>query len=114
MWTNLKDTLQKAFKWILDNLALLVVGLVGLVVLLFASKNEEIEKLKSKLGLVDTQRKADLLEAEIKQRMDHKDTLDKENKQLASILTDLQQKRTDLQKGADLTPEEVEDFWKKN
>ena len=107
--------IKELFSNIAAIVVALLVGLGALLVYTLGSRKKEVDSLKAQLDLIDTQRKADLLEAQIKERMANKDVLDYETKELQKSLDQLQIKREEIaQKEKNKNSDEVEDFWRNN
>lgn len=95
-------------------IVVVLTGAVAILAYMLSNKRKETNALKAKVDLVETQKQADILEVEIKQRMNNKDALSHEVADLKTALTDLQVKRDNLSTGEDnKTDKEVEDFWSK-
>ena len=89
-------------------------GAVAVLAYLLSNKRKETNALKAKIDLVETQKQADILEVEIKQRMANKEALAHEIVQLNEGLGKLDEKRKTLATdGAKKTDKEIEDFWSK-
>lgn len=107
---KIKSFFSATWGWIV-----LVVGAVmGILIYIIKAKQREINAVKAKIELADTQKKADLIEMEIKQRLDSTNLLDKEVKELNKSLTQLEDKRKEIATGEKgKTSDEIEDFWSK-
>lgn len=104
--TKIKDMLG----WIVA----IVGGIIGFLLYYLSLKNKEINKLKSKVDLVDTQKQADLLELDIKEAQNAKKRLQKENQEFEKIYQSLDDKRNQIQKDlTSMTDKEIEDYWNK-
>jgi uncharacterized membrane protein YgaE (UPF0421/DUF939 family) len=89
-------------------------GILGILLYFLKLKQREINALKAEISLVDTQKKADLLEVSIKQRLENKDLLQKEIEELNKSLALLEEKRKSLAKNEqNKTYEQIENFWNK-
>ena len=87
---------------------------VGILLYLLQRKQREVNTLKAKIDLAKTQKEADLIEVEIKKKLDNVNLLDKEVKELNKALDDLETKRKDIASSEkNKTPDEIEDFWNK-
>lgn len=93
-----------------------VVGLIGVLVYIVTRRGDEINKLKSKVALTETQKQADALEVEIKQAQENKANLKKENQELDKTLQQLDSKREEIKKDvAELKdPKAIADYWNKS
>jgi len=131
---KIKETLSSIWGWVAaitvaawaaDIMAVVValgrashlaaVAVVGIMLYIIQAKQKRINALNAKAELADTQKKADLVEVEIKQHLQQNATLDKEIKELNKSLDLLAQKRKDISASEkNKTSDEVEDFWKKN
>lgn len=89
-------------------------GAVAVLVYLLSNKRKETNALKAKIDLVETQKQADLIEVEIKDRMANKDALAHEIVQLNNHLESLDQKRKVIAENeTNKSDKDVEDFWNK-
>ena len=94
-------------------IAAVLTGAVGILLWFLSNKRKEINALKAQIDLAKTQKEADLIEVQIKEKMAAKEVTDTEIKELQSGLTDLEAKRKQIatdQKNKN--PDEIEDFWK--
>jgi len=108
---KIKETLSSVWGWIAAG----VVAAVGIMLYIIQAKQRKIDALNAQAELADTQKKADLVEVEIKKHLDQNATLDKEIKELNKSLESLDQKRKEIAASEkNKTSDEVEDFWKKN
>lgn len=88
---------------------------VGILLWVLSNKKKEVNALKAKIELAETQKQVDLIEVEIKQRLDNKNLLAKEVQELNNNLAAIDEKRKQLaQEEKDKPADAVEDFWKKN
>lgn len=101
---KLKDLWSSA--WV--KLAALVALVVGFLALLLQGKDEEIAALKAQVELAKTQKEADLIDSQIRQRLLTADDAAHKVKELNKALEDLQKKRQTLPEG------NPEDYWKNN
>lgn len=110
MMNKIKEFLATAWGYIV-----LVLGAIaGILIYTLQAKQKKIDALNAKIDLADTQKKADLIEADIKQHLDNNKLLDKEVKELNKSLDLLAQKRQELAKTEPTkSPDEIEDFWNK-
>ena len=87
---------------------------IGILLYLLQRKQREVNTLKAKIDLAKTQKEADLIEVEIKKKLDNVNLLDKEVKELNNTLTQLEEKRKTLSTTEqNKTDQEIEDFWEK-
>jgi hypothetical protein len=107
---KIKESLSAIWGWIV-----VVVGAaIGIMLYIIQAKQKKIDALNAKVELADTQKKADLIEVEIKQHLDNADLLDKEAKELNKSLDNLEQKRKEIAASEkNKTSDEVESFWNK-
>lgn len=88
---------------------------VGILLYYINGKHKEINALKSQIDLADTQKKADLIEADINAKLANQDLLQKHVDELNKSLVLLQDQRKQIPaQEQDKTPDQVEDYWKKN
>jgi septal ring factor EnvC (AmiA/AmiB activator) len=110
MMDKIKETLSAIWGWI----ALVAAAAVGIMLYIIQAKQKKINALNAKVELADTQKKADLVEVEIKEHLANNATLDKEVTELNKSLSALEQKRKDIAASEkNKTPDQVEDFWNK-
>ena len=87
---------------------------IGILLYIVQAKQKKINALNAKTELADTQKKADLVEIEIKEHLANNATLDKEVKELNKSLDALEEKRKQIaSEEKKKTSEEIEDFWNK-
>lgn len=111
MINKLKDFINDA-KSILIGLLTLA---IGILIYFLSNRKKEVNSLRAKIDLVETQKEADLIEVEIKKRMDSKECLSEEVRQLETGLQLLQQKRDELKSSEkDKNASQIEDFWRNN
>lgn len=105
---NIKDFLKTSWAYLI----LVVTGLITLLTYLLNRKNSEITYLQSQLANITTQKQADVLEVQIKEKMDNVDLHQKDIDAHQKILDHLEIKRkeiTKLQQGK--TPQQIEQHW---
>lgn len=90
------------------KLAALIALLAGFIALLLKSKDDEIAELRAQIELAQTQKEADLLDTQIRQRLLTADDADSKIRDLNSALKELEKKRKSL------PDDNPEDYWKKN
>lgn len=104
---KIKEFLRDIWGWVI-----LVGGIVIAVLTFFVNKkNEEIEALKTKISIAKTQKDADLLEVQIKEKLNRLVDSDKEKQELQKTLDLLEQKRHSLKD--DRTEQEKLEYWNK-
>jgi hypothetical protein len=105
------DKIKEFFKNIYGY-AIVVFGIIIAILAWFINtKNKEIEAMEAKIALAKTQKEADLIEVEIKERMDKLEDSNKEKLELQKTLDILEQKRQNLKD--DRTEQEKSDTWNK-
>jgi uncharacterized protein HemX len=88
---------------------------VGILLYFLQLKNKEKNALQARIDLLNTEHESDMLEVEIKQRLENKQLLAKEVQDLNNSLLALQKKREEIKaSAANLTPSQIEDYWEKN
>lgn len=105
----------KAFFQSLWGIIVLVgTAAIGILLYMLQRKQREVNSLKAKIDLAKTQKEADLIEVEIKKKLDNVNILDKEQKELTKTLADLEAKRKQIaSQEKNKTDEQIEDFWNK-
>jgi len=72
-------------------------------------KNEEITILKTRLNTADTQKKVDLVEAEVKEKLENVNKSKKYMKELSTIKESIDLKRKEIK--VNKTDKEILDYW---
>lgn len=92
-----------------------VVGtIIGFLWFFLSRRNKEIDSLKTKIRLLDTEREADIMETEIKTIRDDKARTSKEIKELENTLSELEVKRKEIKKEVkSMNNNQIEDYWNK-
>jgi septal ring factor EnvC (AmiA/AmiB activator) len=86
--------------------------LLGILWYFLSLKNKKINALEAKVDLAETQKEADLIEAEIREKRDQEGLLKKEAEEHERLLKDLEEKRKQLPDDqANKTPSEIEKYW---
>lgn len=110
MIQKIKDFFSSLVGYIFLGLA----AIIGILLYSLTNKKKEINSLKAKVDLADTQKKVDLLEVEIRQRLENKQAMKKEVDELNKSLLYLEERRKQIaQEESGKKPNEVEDFWNK-
>lgn len=108
--TSLKEKLSSVGGYIAAG----VMAVIGILIYLLKNKGKEINALKAQIDLADTQKKADLIDVQINQKLEQKDLLKKEQQELEKTAAQLAEKRKQLaSEEANKTEEEAEDYWNK-
>lgn len=95
--------MKKIWQYITTGLAIVL----GIVLYLLKRKNEQLAGYKAKLSLVITQNQADMLESEIKEKLNEEKLLIKEREDFEKLLIELKEKRDSLS-SSNLN---FEDYW---
>lgn len=109
------EKVKAFFRNISGIIILVITTILGIAAYLFSNRRKETSALKAQVALAKTQKEVDLIEVQIKERMDKKDILSKEVKELQDGLILIEEKRkqlVDSQKNKN--PEDVENFWRNN
>jgi hypothetical protein len=110
MWDKIKAFLSNVWAVVV----LVLGGALGIMLYFLKAKQREINALNAKIDLADTHAKADLIQADINQRLQNKDLLQKEVTELNNSLDALAEKRKQITANESAkTPQEAEDFWNK-
>lgn len=108
---SLKETLSNVGTKIVLILSLVI----GVLAYFLQLKNRKINSLKASIDLLDTEKAADILEAEINTILEDKTLLKKEIDEYNKSIVDLNNKREEIKKShVNKTPQEIEDYWNKN
>jgi len=86
--------------------------IIGILLYWINLKNKKAAALQAQVALVQTQKQADVLEADIKAKMEHQDLLAKEVDDHQKALDALEQKRQNLPKDS-LSDQDISDIWNK-
>ena len=87
-------------------------AIIGVLVYYLSLKNKEINTLKVKVALADTEKKTDVIEVEIKEIRDSKKRLNKEVVEIDKVLNSLSEKRKEIkEKVKNMSPEELAEYW---
>jgi chromosome condensin MukBEF ATPase and DNA-binding subunit MukB len=91
-------------------------ALFGLLLYFAKKQNKTINEVKLKSDMANTEKEVDLVEAEIRQKMENNQNLKKTQQELDKALDDLAGKRAAVVKNArELKhPQDVADYWDKN
>lgn len=90
------------------KLVALAALLMGFVVLLIKGKDRELAELKAQIELAKTQKEADLIDSQIRQRLLTSEDTEAKIKSLNEALEQIKEKRKTL------PDEKPEDYWKNN
>lgn len=96
-----------------SSVAIVCAAAISILLYLLNLKSKELDETKAKIALANTQKKADAVEAEIKQKLAEKELTKREIKDLNKALDLLEEKRQTLKQEGSLTDSEVENFWNK-
>lgn len=102
------ETIKNLFSTTLAKAVALVTLVVGTLALLLRARDSEIAELKAQIELAQTQKEADLIESQIKQRLLTAQDAEYKIQELNKALEDLNKKRATLPEG------NPEDYWKNN
>lgn len=109
------EKIKSFFSSIIGVIMLVLTGAVAILAYVLSNKRKEVNALKAKIDLAETQKEADLIEVEIKQRMTNKDNLSQEVKELQKGLDALEEKRKQIaSEEKNKNSNDVEDFWRNN
>jgi len=102
------------FSGLSGSIIVILGGTIAILTYVMSNRKKETDALKAKIDLVETQKHADLIDVEIKERMFHADALEHEVIELQKAQVSLEQKRQTLPKNEiGKTDKEIEDFWSK-
>lgn len=92
----------------------IVGGVIGFLIYYLSLKNKQINKLKAKVELTETEKEADLLESDIKEFRTEKKRLKKEDAEISKVLTQLDDKRKQIKEDVkSMSDKQIEDYWNK-
>lgn len=94
------------------KLAAVAAIVYGVMAIILAKKNKQIEELTAKIDLADTQKKADVLESQIKEKRKEAELAQRDIDALDEALVVLEEKRKSLKEDSALV--NPEDYWSKN
>jgi len=107
------DKIKEGLASVWGYVVLIGGAVLGIVLYILNLKSKELEAAKAKIALATTQKQADALESEIKQKMAEKEVTKKESADLQKALDLLAQKRQDIKQEGNLTDSQAEDYWNK-
>ena len=108
------DKIKDFFKSLWGIIVLVGGAAIGILLYLLQRKQREVNSLKAKIDLAKTQKEADLIEVEIKKKLDNVNILNKEQKELEKTLVELDAKRKEIaSQEKNKTDQDIEDFWNK-
>ena len=93
-------------------LAAAVAAAFSLLIYILSRKNNQINSLQSQIANINTQKQADVLEVQIKEKMDNVDLHQREIEAHQKALDALEAKRKEIansQQGK--TPQQIEQYW---
>ncbi len=105
--------IKEFFSSLYGIIMLVLTGGIAILIYVLSNRRKEVNALKGQIDLVKTQKEADLIEAQIKERMDRKEVLAKEVLELQNGLLDLEAKRKEIASTEkNKNPDDIEDFWR--
>jgi hypothetical protein len=88
--------------------------LFGIMWYIINLRGKKVNELQAKLDLADTHKKVDLIEVEIKAKLEDNKVLDKERQEYDNMLKALEDKRNNIPKDqSGKTPQQAEEYWNK-
>jgi len=103
------------FKNIYANITIVLGVVIGLLLYYINLKNKEAKALKARIALANTQKEADLLEAEINEMLKERKLLNKEIDDLTKAMVQLAEQRKKISGDqTNKTDKEIQDYWDKN
>jgi septal ring factor EnvC (AmiA/AmiB activator) len=94
-------------------IVLVLTGAVAILAYVLSNRRKEVNALKAQIDLAKTQKEVDLIEVQIKERMEHKEILAKEVVELQNGLNSIEEKRKEIADNEkNKNPDDVEDFWR--
>jgi hypothetical protein len=106
---KLKEGLASVWGYI----TLIVGAAIGALFYILNLKSKELGAAKAKIALANTQKEADVIEAEINQKLAEKELTKREQEDLNKALDLLTEKRQNLKQEGNFTDSQVEDYWNK-
>lgn len=108
------EKIKSFFSSVVGIIVVILTGAVAILAYILSNKRKEVNALKAQADLASTQKEADLVEVQIKERMQSKDALTKEVTELQKGLDTLEEKRKQIaETEKNKNPDQVEDFWSK-
>lgn len=105
---SIKNFFSKSWGYVI----LFMSAIIGILYFVLNIKNKELEGAKAKIALASTQKQADLIESEIKEKLDQKDLNKRDMEGLQKSLELLEEKRKTL-KDDRINDQEKADYWNK-
>lgn len=98
---------------LVGTLILVLSAAVGILLWMLSNKRKEVLELKAQIDLAQTQREVDLVEVQIKERLQNKNLLAKEIKELENALDQVENRRKEIfNKESNKTSDEIENYWR--
>lgn len=111
---RMMEKIKAFFQSLWGVIVLIGTAAIGILLYMLQRKQREVNSLKAKIELAKTQKEADLIEVEIKKKLDNVNILDKEQKELTKTLAELEAKRKQIASTEkNKTDQEIDDFWNK-
>ena len=107
------DKIKEFFAGIWFYVILIVGGAIAILLYMLNLKNKELESAQAKIALAQTQKDADLIESDIKQRLATEQLADKDRAALQQSLDLLNQKRQSLTDTRTNSDQDKADHWNK-
>lgn len=95
-------------------LVAIVGAVIGFLIYYLTLKNKEVNALKARVSLVETEKEADAVEADIKELKNSKKRLKKEEVEIDKVIEEVKEKRKQIKQEVEqMTPKELADYWNK-
>lgn len=106
------DKIKEFFGGIFGKVIAILGASIGILMYIITLKNKQNNALKAKIELADTHKKADLIEVEIKQKLQDNAILKKESDNLNAALVQLEEQRKKIEENSkNQNPQDAENFW---
>ena len=107
------DNIKTFFEGIWFYIVFVVGAVIAILLYALNLKNKELESAQAKIALVQTQKDADLIESDVKQRLANEQLADKDRAALQQSLDLLNQKRQSLTDTRTNSDQDKADHWNK-
>lgn len=105
------DSLKSFFDSIKQGVLALIAGLGVIAYLVNLFQKKKHADLEAKLAVAETQKKVDLVEAEVKARLEKVEANKKETAELEILKQNVTEQRKALADQPNLTDQQIEDYW---
>ena len=107
------EKIKSFFSSLYGVIVLVLTGAIAILAYILSNRRKEVNALKAQIDLAKTQKEVDLIEVQIKERMEHKEVLTKEVTELQNGLNSIEEKRKEIATSEkNKNSDDIEDFWR--